>query len=101
MLYQTRLRRRRQSDPLMFNHALAQPQGTPKWLPAKNVGDVSGRDPTEPSQLREGTFFPSLLEPKKRSEKALLAVVHPSQVLNGVTSLVCTLCETSWPMSPR
>lgn len=54
ILYQTRLRRRRQSDPLIFNHALAQPQGTPKWLPAENVGDVSGRDPTKPSQAAGG-----------------------------------------------
>lgn len=37
------------------------------------VGEIPLRIP----KLREGTYFPSLLKPRKRSEKALLAVVHP------------------------
>ncbi len=39
-----------------------------------------GEIPLSIPKLREGTFFPSLLEPRKRSEKALLAVVHPCRV---------------------
>jgi len=36
------------------------------------VGEIDLRIP----KLRQGTYFPSLLEPRKRSEKALLAVVQ-------------------------
>lgn len=36
-------------------------------------------------KLREGNFFPSLLEPRKRSEKALLAVVQSAYV-HGVST---------------
>jgi len=39
-----------------------------------------GEIPLTIPKLREGSFFPSLLAPRKRSEKALLAVVHPCQV---------------------
>ena len=31
-------------------------------------------------KLREGSYFPSLLEPRRRSEKALLAVIHQAYV---------------------
>jgi putative transposase len=40
------------------------------------VGEVPLRIP----KLREGTYFPSLLEPRKRSEKALLAVIQEAYV---------------------
>jgi putative transposase len=45
------------------------------------VGELSLRIP----KVRSGTFFPSLLEPRKRSEKALLAVVQ-SAYINGVST---------------
>lgn len=45
------------------------------------VGEVPLRIP----KLREGTYFPSLLEPRKRSEKALLAVIQEAYV-KGVST---------------
>jgi len=42
-----------------------------KW--ETRVGEIPLRIP----KLREGMYFPSLLEPRRRAEKALLAVVHP------------------------
>lgn len=54
---------------------------TPKWVPGAHVGDTSGRDPAEHSQAAGGTFFPSLLESRKRSEKGPLAVVQTAYVM--------------------
>ena len=45
------------------------------------VGEVPLRIP----KLREGTYFPSLLEPRKRSEQALLAVIQEAYV-KGVST---------------
>ena len=45
------------------------------------VGEVPLRIP----KLREGTYFPSLLEPRKRSEHALLAVIQEAYV-KGVST---------------
>ncbi|NIV37556.1 MAG: IS256 family transposase [Anaerolineae bacterium] len=45
------------------------------------VGEIPLRIP----KLRDGTYFPSLLEPRKRSEKALLAVVQSAYV-QGVST---------------
>jgi len=45
------------------------------------VGELPLRIP----KLREGTFFPSLLEPRRRAEKALLAVVQTAYV-KGVST---------------
>jgi putative transposase len=45
------------------------------------VGAVPLRIP----KLREGSFFPSLLEPRKRSEKALLAVIQHAYI-EGVST---------------
>ena len=36
-------------------------------------------------KLREGSYFPSLLEPRRRSEKALLAVIQQAYV-EGVST---------------
>lgn len=44
-----------------------------------------GEIPLSIPKLREGTFFPSLLEPRKRSEKALLAIVQSAYV-QGVST---------------
>jgi transposase-like protein len=45
------------------------------------VGEIPLRIP----KLREGSFFPSLLEPRRRAEKALLAVVQTAYV-QGVST---------------
>lgn len=45
------------------------------------VGEVPLRIP----KLRDGSFFPSLLEPRKRSEKALLAVIQQAYI-KGVST---------------
>jgi transposase-like protein len=45
------------------------------------VGELDLRIP----KLRQGTYFPSLLEPRKRSEKALLAVVQQAYI-EGVST---------------
>ena len=37
-------------------------------------------------KLREGSYFPSLLEPRRRSEKALLAVIQQAYV-EGVSTV--------------
>jgi transposase-like protein len=45
------------------------------------VGEIPLRIP----KMRDGTYFPSLLEPRRRSEKALLAVVQQAYV-EGVST---------------
>lgn len=40
------------------------------------VGDI----PLSIPRLRDSSHFPSLLEPRRRAEKGLLAVVHPCRV---------------------
>jgi len=45
------------------------------------VGELDLRIP----KLRQGTYFPSLLEPRKRSEKALLAVIQQAYI-EGVST---------------
>jgi putative transposase len=44
-----------------------------------------GEIPLSIPKLREGTYFPSLLEPRKRSEQALLAVIQEAYV-KGVST---------------
>ncbi len=55
-------------------------------------------------RLRSGSYFPSFLEPRRRSEQALVAVVQEAYV-NGVsTRKVDRLVEArpwGWPGSPR
>ncbi len=45
----------------------------------------AGEIPLRIPKLREGTYFPSLLEPRRRAEKALLAVVQTAYV-KGVST---------------
>ena len=54
----------------------ARPNGYRERMWETRVGEI----PLSIPKLREGTLFPSLLEPRKRSEKALLAVIHPCRV---------------------
>src|SRR5215204_6582330 len=44
-------------------------------------------------KLRQGSYFPSFLEPRKRSEQALLAVVQQAYVLGVSTRRVAQLVE--------
>ena len=53
------------------------------------VGEV----PLRISKLRQGTYFPSLLEPRKRSEEALLAVIQQAYVLGVSTRKVDELVQ--------
>ncbi|MFV2044360.1 MAG: IS256 family transposase [Anaerolineales bacterium] len=52
-----------------------------------------GEIPLSIPKLREGSFFPSLLEPRKRSEKALLAVVQTAYVKGVSTRKVDDLLQ--------
>jgi len=52
-----------------------------------------GEIPLSIPKLREGSFFPSLLEPRKRSEKALLAVVQTAYVQGVSTRKVDDLLQ--------
>jgi putative transposase len=52
-----------------------------------------GEIPLSIPKLRGGTFFPSLLEPRKRSEKALLAVVQSAYVHGASTRKVDHLVQ--------
>ena len=53
------------------------------------VGEVPLRIP----KLREGVYFPSLLEPRKRSEQALLAVIQEAYVKGVSTRKVDDLVQ--------
>src|SRR5581483_2187935 len=75
------------------------------------VGTVELRVPRE----RNGSFFPSLLEPRKRAERALAAVVReaylegvstrrvddpvPALVASG--SVLCSFCSCRGPRFPK
>src|SRR5215218_5975409 len=50
--------------------------GTRSRLLSTKVGDVELKIP----KLREGSFFPALLEPRRRIDRALLAVVMEAYV---------------------
>ena len=52
-----------------------------------------GEIPLSIPKLREGTYFPSLLEPRKRSEQALLAVIQEAYVKGVSTRKVDDLVQ--------
>jgi putative transposase len=52
-----------------------------------------GEIPLQIPKLREGTYFPSLLEPRKRSEQALLAVIQEAYVKGVSTRKVDDLVQ--------
>ena len=55
------------------------------------VGEIPLRIP----KVRDGSYFPSLLEPRRRSEKALLAVVQQAYVVGSVPG-EWTICCRLW-----
>ena len=56
---------------------------------ATRVGDIALRIP----KLREGSYFPSLLEPRRRAERALLAVVQQAYIQGVSTRKVDDLVQ--------
>jgi transposase-like protein len=75
--------------------------GTRSRLLSTKAGDVELRIP----KLREGSFFPALLEPRRRIDRALLAVVMEADVhgtsTRKVDDLVKALGSTRGSPSPR
>jgi putative transposase len=63
--------------------------GTRSRLLSTKAGDVELRIP----QLREGSFFPALLEPRRRIDRALLAVVMEAYVHGTSTRKVDDLVK--------
>jgi hypothetical protein len=53
------------------------------------VGDIALRIP----KLREGSYFPSLLEPRRRAERALLSVVQQAYIQGVSTRKVDELVQ--------
>lgn len=51
-------------------------------------------------KLREGTYFPSLLEPRRRHERALLSVIQEAYV-HGVSTRVPSSTKTAYIRPPR
>ena len=72
--------------------------GTRSRLLSTKAGDVELRIP----KLREGAFFPALLEPRRRIDRALLAVVMEAYVhgtsTRKVDDLVKALGVDSWDL---
>lgn len=54
------------------------------------VGDITVKIP----KLRQGSYFPSMLEPRKRSEEALLSVVQEAYILGVSTRKMDKLIKT-------
>jgi putative transposase len=73
--------------------------GTRSRLLSTKAGDVELRIP----KLREGAFFPALLEPRRRIDRALLAVVMEAYVHGTSTRKVDDLIKAlaSTAASPR
>jgi putative transposase len=67
--------------------------GSRPRLLTTQAGDIELRIP----KLRKGSFFPSILEPRRRIDQALYAVVMEAYV-NGVSTRSVT---TSWKRSGR
>src|SRR5215212_8458853 len=51
-------------------------------------------------RLRQGSYFPSFLEPRKRSQQALIAVVQDAY-LNGVSTRRSTASSSGWRRRDR
>jgi transposase-like protein len=62
-------------------HRVTERNGTRPRLVATQAGDIELRIP----KLRKGSFFPSILEPRRRIDQALYAVVMEAYV-NGVST---------------
>jgi transposase-like protein len=69
--------------------------GTRARLLSTKAGDVEPRIP----KLREGSFFPALLEPRRRIDRALLAVVMEAYV-HGTPPAGSTTWSRRWAWTP-
>ena len=65
----------------------------PQRLPGAGVGHQGGHGRPEIPKLRQGAYFPSLLEPRRRHERVLLAVVQEAYVHGVSTRAVDHLTE--------
>jgi Transposase, Mutator family len=54
-------------------------------LPGSRLADTAWRGPLKIPKLREGRYFPSLLEPRRQAEQALLAVIQQAYI-QGVSN---------------
>ena len=68
------------AQPYERSHRTTHRNGTRARLLSTKAGDVELRIP----KLREGSFFPALLEPRRRIDRALLAVVM--QAFHGTST---------------
>jgi transposase-like protein len=57
---------------------------------------AGGDRPADP-KLRQGSYFPSLLQPRKRSEQALVSVVQQAYVCGVSTRRVESACRVARP----
>ena len=74
----------RQIDPAEVNLRLLSRRGRNGYRPRRwdtRVGSIDLQNP----KLRRGSYVPALLEPRRRSERALLAVVQQAYV-EGVSA---------------
>jgi transposase-like protein len=69
--------------------------GSRTRLLSTKAGDVELRLP----KLREGSFFPALLEPRRRIDRALLAVVMEAYV-HGTSTRKSTTWSKRWAWTP-
>jgi putative transposase len=66
-------------------YQLRRARGAPERVSGTGVGYVGGQIELAVRRLRTGSFFPSFLEPRRRSELALVAVVQEAYI-NGVST---------------
>ncbi len=57
------------------------------------MGHAHRHDGAADPKLRQGTYFPSLLEPRRRHERALLSVVQEVYIHGVSTRAVANLAE--------
>jgi putative transposase len=62
------------------------PDGAAQRLPARTLSTTAGDLELRIPKLREGSFFPSLLERRRRVDQALFAVIMEAY-LHGVSTL--------------
>ena len=69
------------------------PGRTTERLSDPRLGHAGGRDRLQIPKLRQGSYFPSLLEPRRRAEHALLTVVQQAYIAGVSTRKVDELVQ--------
>ena len=67
--------------------------GRTQWAPRATVGHAGGQHRLRVPRVRDGSYFPSLLEPRRRAERALVAVVQEAYVQGVSTRRVDDLVQ--------